>query len=246
MNLKINKATACTIAGVIGVAVTAFLSYKAGRKVEANPAPEVETKKEKAVRLAKTYGPALASAITTSAFIISADRIHVGKELVLGSAVAMWKSGYLDLDKATKEVVGEEKAEEIKSRLQPSYNCDMSQVLNAIRVYEPFTDQYIWTTKETIAWALLEANKELNKNYICPLNYFIVKIGGRPKPIGESLSWNTDSETLDYNWSFYGVGPWIDAELVPRKHGPEIILDLFYPVEPVRPSFDDKLYREAN
>ena len=246
MEIKINKATACTIAGVIGVAVTAFLSYKAGRRAEANPAPEVETKKEKALRLTKTYGPAVASGITTSAFIIGADRIHVGKELALGSAVAMWKSGYLDLDKATKEVVGEEKAEEINERLRPSYSHDISELSNAIHVYEPLTDQYIWTTRETLAWALLKTNEELNRNYICKLNYFVVKLGGKAKPEGEVLVWDSESETQNYNWGFAGLGPWISAELLPRKHGPEVILDLFYPFEPTKPMYSDKLYRESN
>lgn len=252
MNIKISKATACSLVGIFGVAVTGILAFRAGRRSVLMPKPENETKKEKAVRVAKTYGPSVAAGAVTCASILAGDRMHVKAEAALGAAAVMWKDGYLNLEKATEKVVGKEKVEEInntvKEQMQPEVvdEKDQANLSNTIKVYEPFTGQFIWTTREMVAWTMLEANKKLQKDLLCKLNVIITGIGGKATPEGEEWRWDYESETLDYNWGFYNMGPWIDIQLIPKKHGPEMVLELYYTVEPVKPVWEDKLYRESN
>lgn len=252
MNLKISKATACSLAGCFGVAVTGFLAFRAGKRSAIMPVPENETTKDKAIRLAKTYGPAVAAGTVTCASILAGDRMHVKKEMALGAAAVMWKEGYMNLHEAAKEVVGEEKMEEVDNRVKERMNVantsdgnDCRELSNCIRVYEPYTDQYIYTTRETLAWTMLKANEQLQKEYLCTLDYVITKLGGTPTKDSDGLQWDMDSEILDQNWSYFN-GPWIDIQIVPVKHGPEMVLELYYTVEPIRPSWEDKLYRESN
>ena len=253
MGVKISKATVCSLCGMAGVLVTGLLAYKAGKKAQANPAPESETKKEKAVRVVKTYGPAVASGVATCGLIFAGDRIHVKKEIALGAAVAMWKEGYLDLEKATKEVIGEEKFSEIEKTLEPEKpeqkDIDESQdyVLSGrIKVYEPITDQVIWTTRECLAWVVLGANKKLNTEFSCPLNFVIKGLGGKPTSLGDDYIWDVDSESQTDSWDYYGTGPWIDIQIVPQRRYGETVLVLDYSTEPVLNRFEDKLYRESN
>jgi len=253
MGIKISKATVCSLCGMVGVGVTALLAYKAGKKAQANPAPENETKKEKAARVAKTYGPTVVTGVTTCVLILAGDRIHVKKEMALGAAAVMWKEGYFNLDKAVKEVVGEEKAEEINKHTKPEPKPTVTTdtkgcegLSNCIRVYEPYTDQYIWTTRELIAWTMLEANRRLQKDLVCTINVIATGLGGKPTEEGNKWRWDFESETLDYNWGFFNMGPWIDIQTRPCKHGPEMVLELYYTVEPIEPSWEDKLYRESN
>lgn len=249
LNLKAHSGTICAVCGIIGVGVTAFLSYRAGRKAEANPAPENETKKEKAKRVVKTYGPAVASGVATGVLIFAGDRIHIKKEMALGAAVAMWKEGYLDLDKVVSEKVGdEERAEidkELKKKLDPSEKTDASKLANRIKVYEPYTKQYIYTTRESVAWITLEANKCLNKNWECNINVICKGLGGKCTEEGELYRWTAESESQVEAWGYFGMGPWIDIQLIPMQEGPEEVLAIDYTVPPERPYYEDKLYKEA-
>lgn len=246
MDLRAHAGTICSGLAVLGVGLTAYLSGKAALKAKETPVPE--GRKEKIKRFVKVYGPAVASGVATSALIISGDRIHVKKELALGGAVAMWKSGFLELDKATEEAVGKEKAEEIRSSIKErlsSENTDISKLANAIKIYEPYTGQYIWTTRETIAWVMLEANRHLQKEWECPLNVIVKGLGGKVTEEGDLYRWSGDSESQIDTWNFFNMGPWIDFQLIPKQHGAEMVLELEYPVPPERPYYEDKLYREA-
>lgn len=255
--LKDNKATICSGLACCGVFATAYFSGKAAVRVEHTIDADMD-KKEKAKEYAKAYWKTGIAAGATCALIISSDRIHVGTEAAIAGVAAMWKQKATDIDKKLIEEVGEEKAHRIHNdiiqekiendrknhpeKFPEEKNLPDGSMNSKLLVYEPYTDQYFYTTRETIAWAMLEANRMLQHNFDCRLNYIIKMLGGKPKPLGDKIGWNWENESQDYAWSYYG-GPWI--ELVPQvstdKDGRDALC-LLYMVDPDSQDPDDMVY----
>lgn len=253
--LKDHKATICSGLACGGVFATAYFSGKAAVRVEHTIDADMD-KKEKIKEYAKAYWKTGAAAGATCALIISSDRIHAGAEAALAGVAAMWKQKAVDIDKKLIEEVGEEKAKQIHNDIiQEKIKDDLKNhpekfpeekdlpdgsMNSKLLVYEPYTDQYFYTTRETIAWVMLEANKRLMNQFDVRLNYIIKMLGGVPKPEGDKIGWNWENESQDYAWSYYG-GPWI--ELMPDvrkdKRG---ALCLFYQVDPDTQEAEDMIY----
>lgn len=162
----------------------------------------------------------------------------------------------VDIDKKLIEEVGEERAHQIHDdiihekiendrknhpeKFPEEKIPDDGSMTSKLLVYEPYTDQYFYTTRETIAWVMLEANKRLMNNYDVRLNYIIKMLGGKSKPEGNLLGWNWENELQDDAWGYFG-GPWI--ELMPDvredKNG---ALCLFYQVNPEPDNDEDMIY----
>ena len=245
--LKDKSGTLCAVAAIAGVFVTAYFSGKAALEAKEKVKEDMEPK-EKAVTYAKVYAKTAASAAVTVGLIIGSDRAHVGKEAALIGVAAMWKDKLVALDKKVIDKVGSEEAKEIhheilkdQMRKNPYTGRQPDVSKREILVYEPYTDQYIITTTEKIAWAMLKANEKLQKEYDVRLNYIITAIGGVAKPEGHEIGWNMENEHQDYSWSYYG-GPWID--LWPEVRNQDGTLALFYQVEPETQTPDDMIYSE--
>lgn len=249
-----HSATLCAIGAVAGVFVTAWLSGRAAVKASRTIDPDM-TRKDKIVLYCKTYAATAVSAGITTGLIIGSDRIHVGKEAVLAASAAIWKEKATDLDNKIKEELGEEKANELKKKIVEDKIKDAEDKgelakpteteLGKIYCYEPYTDQYFYTTRETIAWAMLSANRRLCTEFDCRLNYIIKMLGGKEKPEGDKLGWNWENEVQDYCWSYYG-GPWIDFYPGVQKNAPngKTALVLFYQVDPETQEPEDMIYKE--
>lgn len=247
---KDKSGTICAIGAVVGVFVTAYFSGKAAVRVEHTIDPDMD-KKEKAKEYAKAYAKTAVAAGVTSALIIGSDRIHVGKEAMLAGAAVMWKDKFIDLDKKVAEKLGQEEYGKIhreivddKIKEKPYRGPLPNKEIGEILVYEPYTDQYIITTRERIAFAMLEANEKLQKSFDVRLNYIIKLLGGKWTPEGDKIGWNWENEAQDYAWSYYG-GPWIDMwpNIVKRCDGHEALC-IFYSVDPETQEPEDMIYSE--
>ena len=244
---KEHSGTICAVAAVAGVFVTAYFSSKAALEAKERVKPEMETK-EKAKEYAKVYAKTAVSAAATSALIIGSDRIHVGKELAIAGVAAMWKEQYVSLDKKVINEVGVEKAAEIheniiKDKIKEHKPQNMAVPGDKILVFEPYTEQYIVTTRERIAWAMLRANERLQKDFEVKLNFIIGMLGGKKTIEGDRIGWNMELEAQDYAWGYYG-GPWIEMFTDVQEHGGKEALCLFYQVDPEELIPENMIYSE--
>ena len=248
--IKDHSGTICSGIAVAGVFVTAYFSGKSAVKIDREIDPDLD-KKEKAKLYLKAYWKTALSAAVTTGCIIGSDRIHVGKEVALAGAVSMWKKYGEDIDKKLIETVGPEKATEIhneiaKERIEEKAN-ELSTPVEKdgkLLIYEPYTDQYFYASRETIAWAMLEANRKLMQQYDVRLNYIIGLLGGKTTPEGNKIGWNWENEVQDEAWSYYD-GPWIELmpNVVKTKGGKEAFC-LMYMVGPETQNKEDMLWSE--
>ena len=252
--------TICAGFAIVGVFVTAYFSGKAAVRVHTTVDPDLD-KKEKIKEYVKAYWKTGLAAGVTCGLIISSDRIHIGKEAAIAGVAAIWKRKAVDIDKKLISEVGEERAHQIHNEIiqekieddkknhpekfpaeEITDNLPDGSMTAKILVYEPYTDQYFYTSRETIAWVMLEANRRLMQNFDVRLNYIIKMLGGIPKPEGDLIGWNWENEVQDYSWSYFG-GPWI--ELVPDvRKDKKGALCLFYQVDPETQEPDDMIYSE--
>lgn len=235
---------------ILGVGVTSWLSGRAALKAKDTPVPD--DKKGKVKRFVSVYGPAIFSGIVTSGLIVASDRIHANREIALGSmlSVAAVRARDADeLERKVRERLGNEeveglKREVVKERMEKTEIPKNDNPSNYLLVYEPYTDQYIWTSREAIAWTMLEANKKLAHTLDCRLNFIVKMLGGKPKKKGDEIGWNWENEIQDYNWSYFG-GPWIQIDPVLKDEGYGEVFHLYYQVEPEEQNYENMIYSEV-
>lgn len=244
VSLKDISGTLCAIAAIGGVGLTAYFSGKAAVKAQGVNFKEMD-KTEKVVHGLKVFGPAILSGLATSGLIIASDRIHVKKEVALGAAVALWKSDYISLDEKVKERLGIDETKEIHKemaadKMRAAEVSPPKRPGQNLYVHDPYTNQFFWTSRETIAWTMLEANKQLNKNGAISHNAVLKMLGG--KPLAKSnLGWSTENCVQDYNWGYYAYSPWIQLDCDLMSDDPSGALVLIYEVEPIEQEPDDLL-----
>lgn len=137
----VNSKHSQTITGALavgGMILTAVMAYRMRPKVDAiiseqkkridaldemdtpeeeKAAVRKEITKETIMKLAPVAGPTIASATATAGLMVGSVVISNGKINKLASAVSMSEVMYKELFDKTKEVVGEEKANEIQTKL---------------------------------------------------------------------------------------------------------------------------------
>ena len=222
---KNNSGTIGSILAVGGVIGCCILSSRAGKYIAENVSDDLEPK-EKLKEYAKAYVPTGLCAGATIASILASNHSHIRKEAALAGLAALWKTNYKELDGEVTEKLGAEETSNIhkdiiKKRIKENPPMQMPLPTGMILVYEPYTKQYIETTREKLAWALLETNKKLMKDFDVRLGFLINLLGGTTvgHPEANEIGWNWENEAQEYLWSYYG-GPWIDilTEIPPGKN----------------------------
>lgn len=247
VSLRDISGTLCAIGAVLGVGVTAYLSGKAALKAQNINFEEMDTT-EKVVHGLKVYGPAIASGAATCGLIIASDRIHVKKEVALGAAVALWKSDYISLDEKIRERLGEKETKEVHremaaDKMKAAETTPPRRPGQDLYVYDSYTNQFFYTSRETIAWTMLEANKQLNKNGAVSLNAVLKMLGGKPKA-KSNVGWSTENCVQDYDWGYYAYSPWIQLDCDLMSDDPSGALILIYEVEPIEQCNEDMGYTQ--
>ena len=240
-----HSATLCAIGAVAGVFVTAWLSGRAAVKVSRTIDPNM-TRKDKTILYCKTYAATAVSAGITTGLIVGSDRIHVGKEAVLAAGAAIWKEKAMDLDNKIKEELGEEKANELKKKIVEDKKPDVLEKPDngrKIYCYDPYTDQFFWSSREIITYAMYKANEKLVKDCELTLNFINLILGAKWTKEGEELQWNYDNVVQEDGWAWTG-GCWI--EMIPDVRtikGKEAFV-IFYQVDPMKQIPEDMVYTE--
>lgn len=225
--------TVLAIGGLVG---TCILTAKAAVTVDKVVDPDLD-KKEKIKVYAKTYGPAVGCGIATVGCMLAANHIHIKKEAALAGVAALWKGRLNDVEEKVIDKHGEEDLKEIhkeivKDKIKDNPPPkDMILTGEQILVYEPYTGQYIRTTRERIAWAMLRANEKLSKDGDVRLNLIIKMLGGMPTQEGADIGWNIDNEAQEYAWGFY-AGPWISIIPEIKTVDDREAFVMFYEVNP--------------
>lgn len=245
--LKEHSGTILSGIAVVGVFVSTYFSGKAAVMVDHELDPDMDFK-EKAKLYGKAYWKTGVAVIATSACIIGSDRRHVGKEAAAAGAIALWKKRSMDQNRILVDEVGPERLHEInEERKEKEEREDIKRsasMSSKLLVYCPYSEQYFYTTRETIAWVMLEVNRMLVNGRDVKLNTLNKMLGGEPKEEVKNLGWFIEDEDQYDEWCDFFGGPWIEIEPDVIEHGKREALCLFYTVEPRKDSFCNKLYKE--
>lgn len=227
-----HSATLCAIGAVAGVFVTAWLSGRAAVNVSRTIDPDM-TRKDKVILYCKTYAATAVSAGITTGLIIGSDRIHVGKEAVLAAGAAIWKEKAMDLDNKIKEELGEEKANELKKKIvEEKLEGKSANTYKRITVYNPYSKQFIETTCETLAYAQLEMNRQLQTRFYYTVSAFDRILGGKDTLDAKGLGWSFENIANIDNWDNYVGARWIDVDYEVTTINGKVVLLLIFGLPP--------------
>lgn len=83
---------------------------------------------------------------------------------------------------------------------------DIFRKYSTLMLYDPYSNQYISTTKERWYETEAKSNKVLHCDYehAVGINSIIATLGGTPKKELEKVGWSLSDETCSWNMSFYG------------------------------------------
>ena len=252
--VKAHSGTICAVAAIGGVLATAYFSGKAAVRLD----HEIDPDTPLGLRLrttARICWKPIASILITSGLIWKCDRIHVGQKLGLAGALAVANERNARLDRKLIEEVGEERAREIRHDIYEEEMKDspipkelLSSPLapNEMIVWEPYTHQYIRTTKERIGWALLEMNERYVKDLEVSLSTFIKLIGGIPDRLSDKLRWSNFNTIQEEEMTPFG-GQWIrllDDMQIHQHDDPNDIPCLFFEVDPREQRYEEMSYNQ--
>ena len=191
-----------------GVVLTGWLSHEAGRRV-AKDDEMPKTFKEKVKKHWKNYIPTAISGLGTIFCIAGAHKLHLSREASMAAAVAFYKALSEDWEDASFDKFSDAGLKDnvmVPNRGEPPY---MSQTMK-IKIWEPYTKQWLEASQQDILWAELTANKMLQQRGTVTLNDVILMLGAKKKREGAKLGWSWDDEMFNEASSYYYGGGWID------------------------------------
>ena len=200
-----NAPTLCTIVAVGGVVVTVGLAVKATPKcidileeMDNNGA----TKKERIKAVAPTLAPVILSGVITIGCIIGGNYISATRIEALSAALSLSNKAKVAYEDAAKEILGEEKAEEIKDKAavkeagRPPKEPD--KVLNTGKgdtlYYEPYSGRWFRSNPAAIDAAENRCNRDMTTSNIeYSMNEYYYELGLPEIYAGELLGWNPNN-----------------------------------------------------
>lgn len=192
------------------------------------------TTKQKFEVTYKNYIPAAAFTILTAACIVGEYAVGKKTEGALIGAYAALETAYKQYQNKTKEIVGEEKAEEIddsivsdlyeqaymdayedvKTQLIEEANEELGPIPSEGKelFYDEETGNFFESSEAEIFQAKYNLNYYLNTWKGVPLNYWNIQTGQPQTEEGMYLGWVYDKN------DFYSFGTsWIDVEMTDKK-----------------------------
>ena len=193
--------------GLAGMVTTVILAVgatpKAMKKIEEKK-DELDTNNLTAVETVqaswKQYVPAAVTGIVSVGCIIGAQSINAGRNAALATAYQLSTAALKDYKAAAEEVVGEEKAKEIreksKEKTVKNSMAQNNEVINTGRgdmlCYELSFGRFFNSDIHKIKHAVNELNRRMTSGmeFSVSLNEFYNAIGLSPTPAGDTLGWN--------------------------------------------------------
>lgn len=189
-----NAPTILSWCGVAGVGITSYLSVKGSEKAR------TATNREEIV---KAYIPAMVSGVVTSGCIVGGNYISnkrintLNNKLVATSAVASAAiSQYGAYRDIVTETVGPEKEKEIlKKSIQKDRTKKNVREDGLERFYEPITQTYFLSTRESVLQAINQANFTYTSHNFLMFDEFLFYLG-----IENGDIYHYDDEVKELMW----------------------------------------------
>lgn len=207
-------------------------------KEELGMTPEDELSPKEVVKATwKYYIPTVVAAVVGAGCIVKSDSIHQKRNAALAAAYALSDSALQEYQKKVVEMVGEDKAKEIRSEINSDAlrctSADPDTVTNTGKgmdlFFDKLTSRYFLSSQTAILDATNKLNWDMTRGcygYIS-LNEFYDSIGLEAvEPIGDTLGWNSDRGLIE---------PQFDSKLDQHGH-PCVVL---YFTTPPKYGFQD-------
>lgn len=215
-----------------GVVTTAIFAVKAAKKAEKKIDEALEEKKEQvreenkerefgpdpdSVTLTKkeivkaalpSFAPAIIMGALTIMCIIGGLNISMRRQAALTAAYNISESAIKNYEKALPEVVGEEKAAQVKEKVAQNQVLTAKKDESLVEVtgtgnqlcFDTFTGRYFRSTAAHVQKIVNDLNEEINRfGYVC-LNDFYSGVGLRSTEVGDMLGWGTEG-LIDVGYS---------------------------------------------
>lgn len=181
-----NKATICSLIGSVGVVVTSVLAVKCYK----NTTPDDDLK-TKAVK----YIPAVLSGGVSIGCILAADKINKKEIAAVTASAAYFAQKFQDYEKEVREIVGDEKADEIQESFY-SKQLDNVENQNLPKFIDKFSGAPIIASYEDVVKGLEKCEKYYKETGLlawCDLFYCINgSFDAYDSYLGETVGWSKD------------------------------------------------------
>lgn len=183
---------------------------------------------EKIKIAAPYYIPTAICVGVTIGCAIGSEKIHLGRELELGTLVSFWEQRYLRLDAATRAKYGENEIKELKKDMSKTFagavnkpaTSESPKEVQSIRnerfwVWDDIAQEHFKTCINDMSAAVCHLNQGIANAYgygKVTWNDFRRFLGQRPCKDGDKWSWDMDNEELT-EWMAYNGDMWIDLNL---------------------------------
>lgn len=235
--LKKHAPTLLTIAGGIGVVVTAIMAVKATPKAlilleEAKKEKKEELTKVEMIKVAApVYIPSVLIGVSTITCIVGANILNKRQQAAIASAYALVSRSYSEYRTKTKEMLGEDGEKEIQAEIvKDNYKkADISDEDDGKQLfYESYSERYFRATDEQILAAAYDLNRLVQEEGGLSLNVYFRMLGLEETDYGEYIGWSAN-QMMDTYWT-----SWVDFHCtkVEMDDGLECyILDILEPME---------------
>ena len=267
--IRKNDTKLIMIGTCLGVAVTGFLSARAGAKV-GRTVDKLKEENDGEVKLGtvaketwKDVAFAVASGAATVGGIIGLEKLGANKLAASMAVGSFFASKYeeIRMRDILSSVVYDDKGKIINHGASAYGNArknDLKDLEEKIEkndpvgfdyntpftLYEPKTQQYIENvTAAKLIIAELSANRRLQSNFEVSLNYIICLLGGKQDKSCD-LYWSFDDEYCCDAWSYTGA-PWIEFRYYPDVIGGKSVVYLDFDVYPAAEVMDKEAWKET-
>lgn len=188
----------CLIGGICGLVATGYLSFKAGEKFkEIVEEEEPEDLKETIQLTWKVFIPPVLTGVAASTMLISGHKINLKREAAATTAYALTKTAYDEYTKQTKEIIGEEKANDIQKRVMKKMN-DSTELTETrcgqqVKVVDIFGAEW-WSTLNALDAGVNTVNARLSSGDCVQLNDYYFATNGKPTINGDNVGWCFNGE----------------------------------------------------
>lgn len=147
------------------------------------------------------------------ACIIGASSIRLHRNAVLTAAYTMSETALKNYTKKAEEIVGKEKADEIREKAQADAQLAVPQPVKAksndiviidddwIKCYDSLTGRYFPSNKNRLEKAVNEMNRLMRDECFMSENDWFNMIGLDSVLLGDDLGWSIDTGYLDISYS---------------------------------------------
>lgn len=261
-----------SLIGLVATAVSVARKAPEAKEALDKAKQEAEEKGEELTVLdkAKTVAPIMAESIiigsATAISIAASHKAHCKKEAIGASLLGAAYTNCNKLQKKAEEKFGKEKVDEIKKEILKEKAAEkdkkskdkkgkfsdrekkayelMSRSGERFTVYEPFSDQYILTSREKLLVGDMLIYKSLMRKNQCSLSDYVVAIGGEANEESDELGWNCSNRYQAEMWNFTG-GPWVEPYLAVETIEGKDRLCLYYMTEPMAQKVEDMVYYDV-